>query len=193
MRRVIIPITFIYFCLIYGLVFANTHETHFRSAKWGMNRMQVRNLEKIKPAQEVESSLYYSGKLGSWSVYYGYKFLAGKLVEGTYIILEEHTNKNVYISDFQKLKSALQKKYGDPVEDEVIWFNNLYKSDPSGWGMAVSLGHLNYKSIWKTKTTEILLILGGDNFKITHAIRYRSVKDARKLEQEESAKIEKNL
>ena len=42
--------------------------------------------------------------------------------------------------------------------------------------MAVSIGHLEYISAWKTQHTRIGLTLNGDNFKIALQIVYSDLK-----------------
>ena len=88
--------------------------------------------------------------------------------------MEDHTNKNFYINDYEELKEILTKKYGKPKKDEKIWDNELYKDDRSSWGLAVSVGHLAYGASWETSTTEIVLRLSGDNYKISLILAYDS-------------------
>ncbi|GAH71775.1 unnamed protein product, partial [marine sediment metagenome] len=86
----------------------------------------------------------------------------------------KHSNDNLYIDDYEKLKETLTKKYGKPKFDKVTWDDDLYKDDRSHWGFAVSLGHLDYFSSWETSTTYISLRLNGDNYKISLVIAYES-------------------
>ena len=88
--------------------------------------------------------------------------------------MEKHTNKNLYINDYESLKEILTKKYGKPEIDKVIWKNDLFKSAKQDWGTAISIGHLEYFSSWETPTTYINLGLNGDNYKISLTLGYES-------------------
>ncbi len=105
---------------------------------------------------------------------FDYDFADGKLFGGGYVFIEEHTNKNDYISDYNNVKEILTREYGSPTIDSTEWRNDLYKNDPQYWGLAISKGHLIYLNTWETQTTEIVLILGGDNFKIKFVAGYTS-------------------
>jgi len=57
---------------------------------------------------------------------------------------------------------------------EIYWENELYKNDKSNWGLAISIGHLSYNSVWETSTTDIELALDGNNYKVNLRVRYTS-------------------
>jgi hypothetical protein len=103
-----------------------------------------------------------------------YYFAENQLVAGRYIFLSEHSNKNLYINDYDDIKESLIKKYGQPNVDRPVWNNDLYKNDPSEWGMAISVGHLSYTAGWQLANTQIILHLGGDNYDITLGLDYHS-------------------
>lgn len=48
----------------------------------------------------------------------------------------------------EKRWKALIKKYGKPDEDIVIWSNDSFKTDSSGYGTAVKKGHLIFLTEW---------------------------------------------
>jgi len=50
----------------------------------------------------------------------------------------------------------------------------LYKDDPQDWGMAVSAGHMIKYAKWETNTTNISIIMTGDNYEITTMVGYES-------------------
>ncbi|GAI82346.1 unnamed protein product [marine sediment metagenome] len=104
-------------------------------------------------------------------------FLQDKLYNTGYVFTGEHSNKNDYIRDYKNLKGILTKKYGKPKSDRTTWDNDLFKNDRSQWGLAVSIGHLSYGTMWETSNTYITLILNGDNYEITLLAAY----DSRKL------------
>jgi len=101
----------------------------FRNAKWGSTMSQVKSTESGKLIKETSEYIIYQTKLTDFDVYAIYIFAGNKLVRAKYSLLESHTNKNDYISDYNTLKSLLTKKYGNPTEDENIWKNDLYKNN----------------------------------------------------------------
>ncbi|KUK85838.1 MAG: hypothetical protein XE02_1444 [Mesotoga infera] len=59
---------------------------------------------------------------------------------------------------------------------EIDWKDNLYRDDKNNWGLAISIGDLSYGLIWETPTTDIELILDGNNYEVNLRIRYFSKK-----------------
>lgn len=185
--RLVLAILFI--VSVSSLVLAD-QKYDFRKTHWGMSKAQVKKTEKGKIVRDVETMLVYQGNVGGHDCLIGYMFAEGKLVRSKYLFTETHSNANDYIVDYDRLKKILIKKYGKPIEDTLLWKNDLYKDDYQHWGLAVSLGHLFYFADWKTPNTEITLALNGENLDVTLEIEYIS----RKLEKlEEKAKEKKAL
>ena len=149
---------------------------HFRDASWGMSKDQVRKVEKLEINKGNDEMLYYDGEILNLECLVVYHFVRDKLVRGSYLITQEHTNKNDYISDYNVLKDSLKKKYGEPKKDKEIWKNALWKDNPEQWGFAVSYGHLKYYTKWKTEDTDIMLFLSGENFNIAVHLGYESIR-----------------
>jgi hypothetical protein len=149
---------------------------NFRKTIWGMNPKEVRLQEKGEPGFVQENALGYQKKLLGFETYVMYVFAKNKLFRAKYALIEKHSNKNSYISDFNTLKESLIKKYGKSKNDKVYWLNDLYKDDYSHWGMAISIGHLSYYTTWETDETTIILYLTGDNYQINLGIEYTSKK-----------------
>ena len=150
--------------LIYGQDFRNTN--------WGMSKAQVKQSETSDILKETEDILAYKEDLAGYESFVIYIFASNKLTRAKYSIIEKHSNKNDYISDYKSIKELLKKKYGKPKEDKTIWKNDLYKDDYSQWGFAVSLGHLMYYSSWETDKTNILFLLNGENYDLSTVIEY---------------------
>ena len=147
---------------------------HFRKASWGMSKAQVKATEPEKPEHETDDELFYPDKILNMKVYAAFLFTHDKLVMGKYIVIDEHTNKNDFILDYERLKDALCEKYGDPKDQDRVWRDNLYKKDFSDWGLAVSIGHLKYTATWETEDTIVFLLLAGENYDIKLIVEYIS-------------------
>ncbi len=148
----------------------------FRKTKWGMNKAQVREIEKNILFQEEEWLLAYWGNAGGFDCLIVYIFAEGKLVRGRYIFTISHTNKNDYLIDYKKVKKILIKKYGKPIKDRYIWRNDLFRNNYQKRGLAISIGHLVYFAQWELPDTYISLILYGENFEISLELEYQSKK-----------------
>ncbi len=161
----------------------------FRNTKWGMTIEDVKASEPLVIAKEDGNILGYKTSVIGKDVFLIYFFTDNKLTRARYALAVTHSNKNDFISDYNDFKKILIKKYGDPVEDESIWRNDLYKSDYQSFGMAISVGHLIYYSKWSTDDTEINNMLMGENYDISCIVEYTSValKEIEKKAQEEKA------
>jgi len=164
----------------------------FRGSSWGDSKLDVKKSETFPVSDENNDSLVYKTSIGGVDVAALYQFLDDRLIQAAYISTESHFNKNDFIDDYNKLKQLLIKKYGDPFSDNILWKNDLYKDESSGWGTAISIGHLVYGAKWSVGNTEIMTGLSGDNFKITHIIlyndkssegKYKNKKDSMALDQ----------
>ena len=157
------------------MILAKEQVYDFRKTNWGMSKEQVKATEGKKPDFEADTMLGYDVTISGKDFACIYTFLEDKLYNSGYFFTGEHTNKNLYIDDYEELKETLTKKYGKPKTDiSGLWKNDLYKDDKSHWGMAISVGHLIYGASWETPTTEINLMLSGDNFKIKLILAYDS-------------------
>lgn len=158
-------------------VFGADKDFDFRKTRWGMSRSEVLAAEEydLHEGEKVFTSKTHH-QLADFDAVIGYVFTDDRLVRAGYIIDEKHTNRNDHIHDYTTLKKLLTKKYGEPIEDEVLWFNDLYRDDVEQWGTAVSIGHLNFYSQWDLEETMIMLLLTGENFDTNHKIEYKSKK-----------------
>lgn len=152
----------------------------FRKTRWGMSPAQVKLTEKGEPLTEgplppYDLAISYTGTFEGSDTETGYLFNADKLVLAGYAFTDRHSDNNLYLKDYEKIKAALIKKYGIPARDEQIWSDESYKDKPEEHGTAAALGHLLLQSSWATPETEIFLTLQGQNGNITLSALYYSV------------------
>jgi hypothetical protein len=167
---------FILVCLLFLVSRAAYSQKQIRNANWGWSKDSVKKSEKLKLIAESKDALIYSGTLANKEFDINYQFIKNKLTEVYYMYSETHVNSNNYIYSYDYLKEILIKKYDQPLTNDVIWKNDLYKDDKDGWGIACSAGHVVFKTIWETDDTTIILICTGENFKTNLAIVYKSRK-----------------
>ena len=146
----------------------------FRQVDWGMTPNDVKSSETGKPVVENTNQIGYQVEIAGLKALLAYTFTENQLTSAGYVMLEEHTNRNSYLVDAQNLRGLLEEKYGKPDVSEMKWLNDLYKDKQQEWGMALAVGHLKLNYAWQTPRTTISLDLYGENFKVTHRIRYAS-------------------
>jgi hypothetical protein len=158
---------------------AEVKGNNFRGLLWGAHKADVKKAEgDVKFIETISNGglevIGLQGKADNLKCTIGFFFTEDKLVQGRYVFSEEHVYKNQYIDDFKSVKKSLTEKYGKPQKDGTLWKDDLYKDDPTEWGMAVATGRLAYQAIWILDETEIVLQLRGDNFNFTHILQYKS-------------------
>jgi hypothetical protein len=162
-----------------GLEAKHKFKNYFRDTRWGMSKRQVIELEG-KPLLQEKSygleTIKYRKKANGLECSVEFIFAGDKLIRAKYIFLEVHKHKSQYIGDYKKIKDWLTERHGMPLGSNVTWRNDLYKEDYSRWGLAVSLGHLEYSSLWKNKEMEIFLTLSGRNNKISLMAEYKGLR-----------------
>jgi hypothetical protein len=156
-----------------------------RGHNWGDSLAVVKKSETAKFIDQDATHLLFTDTVGGISVNILYTFLDGRLVRAGYRNADTHTNKNDFIQDYRKLNELLTKKYGKPEVDKTVWRNELYKDDPSNFGMAISAGHLFYSAQWNLERTIILSVISGDKFKITHTVDYQEVASKKEQQQKQ--------
>ena len=162
--------------IIFTLILCSTFITkaQFKSVEWGASKDIV--VKKYgDPITSTDEFVVYEFDLAGDDVYGYFYFLKDKLYRGGYLLNENHTNKTEYLNYYGKYKTLLTKKYGQPINDEVVWLDDLYKDSSSDWGLAASIGHLVMYSSWNDGKTKIECSISGDNYKVTVKIIYESI------------------
>jgi hypothetical protein len=162
----------------------------FDELKWGMTKKQIVEMEG-KPSSLTRTKgldvMRYQQKLINLDCSIEYIFAANKLSGLRFFFNTEYLDKNAYLDDYQKIKSALVQKFGQPLEESMNWRDTTFKDDIGAWGEAISLGHLEMSSRWLTPQTEIMAVLNGQNEEILLAVEYAGLRLkelARKNEEE---------
>ena len=170
MKKYIIIISFL---LIFTSIGYTENNYDFRNTNWGMTSQEVIDSEPLKLIANQDNQLFYITSILTRECYLFYNFQNNdKLSSAGYFFQIKHTNFNSYIDDYFEVQDAIVSKYGEPLENNRIWTNDLFKDNEQFWGTAISMGYLQYKSTWETEKTKIILKLYGDNYEIHLGLIY---------------------
>ena len=147
---------------------------NFRNTRWGMTPDQVKAAEGKEPQNKSPGELLFDTYFKGERVGVRYKFSGNALRSGGVIFQNKHPQEIFYVQDYAKRRADLTTQYGEPVLDEEIWYNRLYEGVSERMGFAVSIGHLKLRSKWRTKSTDILLELKGEDYDMTLVLSYHS-------------------
>lgn len=149
---------------------------NLRYTRWGMTQDEViKSEEKMDPVEITENMIKYKTQIMRNSVELHYVFADNKLIGAIYNLEDNYLNSDRFRNTYTKFKSALIKKYGQPVEERTDWINDTYKEFRKKWGLALSLGHVEYASSWRTPGTTIECSLREENYYVLCLIEYWSI------------------
>ncbi len=165
---------------------------NLRYTRWGMTQDEViKSEEKMDPVEVAENMIKYKTQIMRSSVELHYVFVDNKLVGAIYNLEDNYLNSDRFRNTYTKFKTALIKKYGQPVEERTDWINDTYKNFRKKWGLALSLGHVEYASSWRTLETTIECNLREENYYVICLIEYWSIEYSQLLK--EIKKEEKSI
>ncbi len=180
--------------VLFGLMWsaaAFSNEYDFRKTNWGINREEVAATEDALELQYGDSPFpgeSYETKVGGLDCYINYYYTGDKLTNAEYEFSYEATLEYICIDNYINLKEKLTEKYGEAIEDEDIWIDDLYKNNPGSWGKAIAQSQLLRYAQWETPNTRITIVLEGDGYgDIALKIKYRS-QQIKEFEEESTAR-----
>jgi hypothetical protein len=147
----------------------------FRLTRWGMTQNDVISSEKkMDPVERTENMITYKTKISNKNVALHYLFAQDKLIGASYKLDDNYLNSDHFIQTYLQFKQVLTKKYGPPTREITKWLNDTYRNNRKKWGLALSLGHTEYATFWKTQNTAIEGSLREENFNVLCLLKYWS-------------------
>ncbi len=153
---------------------------HFKQFRWGDSKEAVMKVEG-EPIIEGEMDginatyIAYETTAAGLDMLLAYYFCDEGLYSVKYILIEEHSNELLYIDDYNTFKSALTKKYGEPLADREGWVNDSKKSYyKNRKGDALRYGYLCYQTLYLADETYIMMEMDADNYDISMIVQYES-------------------
>ena len=148
---------------------------NFRYTRWGMTPEEVIASETMAPIEKDETMIKYNTQLLDKNVELLYLFAQNKLIGASYKLDENYLNSERFIKTYTRFKEQLIKKYGPPIKEITHWKNDAFKSDRSKWGIALSLGYLEYFTFWETPGTTVSCGLKEKNYYVLCSVDYWSM------------------
>jgi hypothetical protein len=136
---------------------------------WGMPKEKLFEVEGEplgKEKSEEAEILQYRREIMNRNCLVEYVFRKNQLTTARFYMLDDFIDNNYYISDFMKAKNYLKQRFGQPANDQVVWFDSTYKSKQEFWGRALASGLLEFRSSWVIGETEVDLILTGSENRV---------------------------
>jgi hypothetical protein len=153
-------------------------KTNFRNTRWGMNKAQVVRIEG-SPDQHENSGgmdiIQYPQRILNMDCMIGYVFAYNRLAKAKYSFFADYQDKNEYIHSYEKIRNVLIQNYGKPLDEKAVWQDRQYQNDRSNWGLALSLGHTEFNSLWKDSETEIQLRAYGGRNRVYLVVLYSGI------------------
>jgi len=156
----------------------------FRHTRWGMTQSDViSSEEKMDPVERTENMITYKTQISNKNVLLNYLFAQDKLVGAFYKLDDNYLNSDHFIQTYLQFKRILTEKYGLPSEEFTNWLNDTYRNNRKKWGLAMSLGHTEYATFWKTQNTTIECSLREENYNILCILKFWSIGHSHLLEE----------
>jgi predicted porin len=139
--------------------------------------------EKMDPVERTENMITYKTQISNKNVLLNYLFAQDKLVGAFYKLDDNYLNSDHFIQTYLQFKRILTEKYGLPSEEFTNWLNDTYRNNRKKWGLAMSLGHTEYATFWKTQNTTIECSLREENYNILCILKFWSIGHSHLLEE----------
>jgi hypothetical protein len=131
--------------------------------------------EKMDPIERTENMIKYKTQILEKNVELYYLFAQDKLIGSMYKLNDNYLSADHFIETYFQFKQVLTKKYGPPSREITKWLNDTHRYNIKKWGLALSLGHSQYATIWKTQNKTIECSLREENFNVLCMVQYYSI------------------
>ena len=156
-------------------------KANFKSYSWGDDEELIKASEGAIPDYTGDLNgvkahyIGYDTNVSGLDMILAFYFCDYGLYETRYILTEKHSVESNYIDDYNNLKSAITKKYGQPNYDDKSWDTSSHEDYYKGKeGDALSYGYLTFDTKWALGDTNIYMNMSADNYDISLIIDYSS-------------------
>lgn len=131
-----------------------------RGFVWGLPPTVILENEKATFVGEDDGRLFYLDYIQDMRSTIGYDFIDDALWRARIFIEQKYYDPQERIRDLMKIRKDLVKRFGEPVDEAMVWYNNKEKNWPESWGWAVLRGEMMITIIFRDKETEVVAFLG---------------------------------
>ena len=168
-------------CFIFSSISDTANDSNiydFKQFNWYDSVEKIKEIEG-EPSDEGDSqaghTLYYDVNAIGLDAFLGYSFNKNGLCDVMYVFTEKHSSASSYIYDFNTIKEALDKKYGEPIICRELWDTSEHESYYSdNKGQALEYGYLKLVAKYELERTSIMLITSSVNYEIGTSLSYVS-------------------
>jgi hypothetical protein len=139
--------------------------------------------KKMDPVEKNVNMIKYKTQVLGKNIELVYLFAQNKLIGAFYKLDENYLNSQHFIQTYDEFIEALIEKYGQPNKETTNWLIDTYRNVRNKWGLALSLGHLEYFVLWKTQSTTIECSLREENYNVLCLVEYWSIEYSHLLEE----------
>ncbi len=147
------------------LTYANENEildtADVRGFIWGLPRSIILAEEKATFVEEEDGALFYVDYIRGIKASITYEFEDDKLFRVRIFSEKDYPNPQDRMEDLVKMKRDLDKRFGEPEEENFEWKKDTDKKFPESWGWAVYRGELLITLKWQSATTFVSAYLGA--------------------------------
>ena len=157
---------------------------NFRQTTWGMSKEDVMQAEKSDPVSESEYKVDYDTEMMGFNGKIGYTFNDDELIRASFLLLTKPKTNNEYIEIYETIQKELRKKYGKTVIDTIQHRDPSQTTEPNTYGDAVCNGDLLYATQWDLPSSDVQLLLRGEDSECVITIMHISEEGFRQMMQD---------
>lgn len=110
---------------------------------------------------EGDVRLFYLDYIKGMRSTIGYDFKNDQLWRARIFIEKKYSNPQERLEDLMTIRKDLVKRFGQPVDETMTWYDNKERNWPDSWGWAVLRGELMMRIVFRNKETEVVAFLGA--------------------------------
>ena len=160
----------------------------FREHKWGATLAEVKKKEG-KPELETEDSLAYKDTLAGKQVLVFFYFHDDSFYQGAYSFSQDYVNAEKHLRDYLGIQDLLEKKYGSSEKSIRRRDDNQY----TDMSTELTMGLLLFGNDWKVGDVEVVHLVYGEEFEVTHLLRYKNLKVSKEAEKAARSETDSKL
>jgi len=137
-------------------------QANVRGFIWGLPKEIIREEEKGKFVEESQDGqvLFFVDKIRDMHVSLNYEFEDNKLRRVRIFSENGYSFPNHRLDDLMQMKQDLVQRFGEPVDEKMIWKDEKNQMFPNMWGYDVLIGNLKIIINWESVDTLVMAYLG---------------------------------